>query len=212
MKILLYDMEPRTCPAELLRSPEREILRAESQDDALRLTARGGIGLAVVSARIRWTDCAALLRALEKRSLPVLFVADSLRHAAHLQTIYRGPSRVVAPQYGREALLRAVAELTGDTEPPLIVGSLRLDPGSREVSFAGRMLALTAQEFALLRALMESPFRPVPREELLRSAWGYLSPGMTRTVDVHIQRLRRKIGADAIETVYRQGYRLRVAS
>ena len=47
------------------------------------------------------------------------------------------------------------------------------------------------------------------REELLRDAWGYASPGDTRTVDVHVQRLRKKLGFACIETVYRLGYKLR---
>ena len=47
------------------------------------------------------------------------------------------------------------------------------------------------------------------REELLQKAWGYVIPGETRTVDVHIQRLRKKLGFSCIETVYRRGYKLR---
>ncbi|MDD6041358.1 MAG: winged helix-turn-helix domain-containing protein, partial [Clostridia bacterium] len=52
---------------------------------------------------------------------------------------------------------------------------------------------------------------PVSREQLLRTAWGYQSMGETRTVDVHVQRLRKKLGGDYIETVYKCGYRLRLA-
>ena len=70
---------------------------------------------------------------------------------------------------------------------------------------------LTAQEFALLQALMESPDSALTCEQLLRTAWGYHSAGETRTVDVHVQRLRKKMGVDWIETVYKCGYRLRLA-
>ena len=72
----------------------------------------------------------------------------------------------------------------------------------------GRRVELTAQEFALLNALMEKPDVPVSREHLLRTAWGYQSMGETRTVDVHVQRLRKKLGGNYIETVYKCGYRL----
>ena len=75
----------------------------------------------------------------------------------------------------------------------------------------GRRVELTAQEYALLFALMEKPDVPVSREQLLRKAWGYQSMGETRTVDVHVQRLRKKLGGDFIETVYKCGYRLRLA-
>ena len=64
---------------------------------------------------------------------------------------------------------------------------------------------------ALLLALMEKPDIPVSREQLLRRAWGYQSMGETRTVDVHVQRLRKKLGGEYIETVYKCGYRLKLA-
>ena len=67
---------------------------------------------------------------------------------------------------------------------------------------ADERVELTAQELALLLTLMENPDLPVSREHLLRKAWGYQSMGETRTVDVHVQRLRRKLGMNRIETVY----------
>ena len=63
----------------------------------------------------------------------------------------------------------------------------------------------------LLLALMQSPETALSREELLRTAWGYQGIGETRTVDVHVQRLRRKLGSSCIETVYNHGYRLKMA-
>ena len=82
---------------------------------------------------------------------------------------------------------------------------------THRVSIDGRVEKLTDQECLLLQALMLSPDTAVSREDLLRTAWGYQSMGITRTVDVHVQRLRRKVGGDRIETVYRTGYRLRTA-
>ena len=81
----------------------------------------------------------------------------------------------------------------------------------RSQSPSSRRVELTAQEMALLLALMNQPDTPVSREQLLREAWGYQSMGETRTVDVHVQRLRKKLGEDWIETVYKCGYRLRLA-
>ena len=59
-----------------------------------------------------------------------------------------------------------------------------------------------------MQELAQNADRPVSREKLLKEAWGYISPGETRTVDVHVQRLRRKLGFSCIETVYRLGYKL----
>ena len=86
-----------------------------------------------------------------------------------------------------------------------------MDEKERVALLGGRRVELTAQEFALLLALLERPDTPVSREQLLRTAWGYQSMGETRTVDVHVQRLRKKLGGEYIETVYKCGYRLKLA-
>ena len=86
---------------------------------------------------------------------------------------------------------------------------LYLDGRDRSIYLDGTRSSLTEQEYLLLSELAEHAGEIVSRQELLRSAWGYLSPGDTRTVDVHIQRLRKKIGFKTIDTIYRIGYRLR---
>ena len=86
---------------------------------------------------------------------------------------------------------------------------LDIDEEEQAVYVNGEPCALTQQEFSLLQELAQHLGRPMSREELLRDAWGYASPGETRTVDVHIQRLRKKLGFSCIETVYRRGYKLR---
>ena len=86
---------------------------------------------------------------------------------------------------------------------------LAIDDEQQAVYVDGEPCELTHQEFSLLQELAQNIDRPVSRQELLRDAWGYVSPGETRTVDVHIQRLRKKLGFFCIETVYRRGYKLR---
>ena len=84
-----------------------------------------------------------------------------------------------------------------------------IDESDRSVYLDGSRRALTEQEYSLLSELAQHPGEAVSREELLKNAWGYVYPGETRTVDVHIQRLRKKLGFRAIETVYRCGYKLK---
>lgn len=85
---------------------------------------------------------------------------------------------------------------------------LYLDDVDRSVYVDGLRHPLTEQEYCLLNELAQHAGEAVSRAELLRTAWGYITPGETRTVDVHVQRLRKKLGTAAIETVYRYGYRL----
>ena len=90
------------------------------------------------------------------------------------------------------------------------VGDLRVDRAAREASFRGRALTLTPREFELLAFLARHPGRVLSREELLRKVWGYDYLGETRTVDVHVRRLRVKLGEThrVIETVTGAGYKL----
>lgn len=85
---------------------------------------------------------------------------------------------------------------------------LEIDENNEQVTVNGKTLTLTHQEYCLLCCLAKDPERIISRNELLKNAWGYISPGLTRTVDVHVQRLRKKLGGASIETVYRLGYRL----
>jgi DNA-binding response OmpR family regulator len=90
------------------------------------------------------------------------------------------------------------------------LGSLTMDLDSFVVTLAGRPLDLTYKEFELLRFLAERPGRVFTRPTLLREVWGYDFYGGTRTVDVHIRRLRAKLGPEhegLIGTVRGVGYR-----
>ena len=89
-------------------------------------------------------------------------------------------------------------------------GDLTIDPVTREVRLASRALDLRAQEFDLLLTLAEQPGRVFTREQLLQLAWGFDFYGQTRTVDVHIAHLRKKLegGSVKIETVTGVGYKL----
>ena len=90
------------------------------------------------------------------------------------------------------------------------LGALTLDRDSYRVTVQGRALDLTYKEFELVRYLAERPGRVLTRPALLREVWGYDFYGGTRTVDVHVRRLRAKLGPEfehLIETVRGVGYR-----
>jgi two-component system phosphate regulon response regulator PhoB len=129
---------------------------------------------------------------------------------------------VVKPFSVREVVLRvqALAKRTadraaGDTPAPdaaaqvLRARELEVDLRSHEVRFAGEQLNLRPLEFKLLVTLLGEPGRVFSRAELLAEVWGIRDASSTRTVDVHIKRLRSNLGraADLIETVHGFGYR-----
>ncbi len=106
-----------------------------------------------------------------------------------------------------QALLRRARPAGG--AHALVHGPLRIDVDAREVTVAGTPVALTPREFDLLVFLARQPGRVLSRDELLRKVWGYDYLGETRTVDVHVRRLRVKLGRERarIATVTGSGYK-----
>lgn len=92
-------------------------------------------------------------------------------------------------------------------------GDVRIDFNSRQVFQQGQLVDCTPKEYELLEVLVKNRNIALSRERLLELVWGYDFAGDSRTVDVHIQKLRKKLGwEDRIKTVYKLGYRLEVSS
>jgi DNA-binding response OmpR family regulator len=114
----------------------------------------------------------------------------------------------------RELVARVKAVLRRANPAPktqrLVVGDITLDADRREVMVGRNLIELRAKEFDLLAVLMQNPGIVLTRERLLEIAWGFDFPGETRTVDVHVAHLRKKLaGAKTqIETVSGVGYKL----
>jgi two-component system alkaline phosphatase synthesis response regulator PhoP len=114
----------------------------------------------------------------------------------------------------RELVARIKAILRRATVAPkthhLTVGDLAIDTERREVNVGGKLVTLRTKEFDLLAVLAQQPRVVFTRERLLELAWGYDFAGETRTVDVHVAHLRKKLvgGKTEIETVTGVGYKL----
>jgi DNA-binding response OmpR family regulator len=96
-------------------------------------------------------------------------------------------------------------------EGMLKLGALVVDTAAHEVRVEGRPVALTHQEFALLEFLLKHRGRAFSRQQLLKRVWGVDYYGGSRTVDIHVRRLRMKLGppSDAIETIRGVGYKIK---
>ena len=109
-----------------------------------------------------------------------------------------------------KAILRRGENASASMDKPIHLGEMTIDPERREVHIASRLLDLRTQEFDLLFTIANQPGRVFTREQLLQMAWGFDFYGQTRTVDVHVAHLRKKLENSAIkiETVTGVGYKL----
>lgn len=191
----------------------RKLLRRELPDLViLDLGLPDGDGLSLVR-EIRVENRAA---ARIDPDLPLLILSGRGSELDRLRGFERGcDDYLVKPFSYAELLARLRVQLRRGRHRPqtarVRVGSLELDPLSREVWLGGEPVTLSKKEFALLRALAAEPNRVFTREELLRSVWGFRAICPTRTVDSHVYRLRMKLskGRDRfLINVWGVGYRL----
>ena len=157
----------------------------------------------------------ACLTACEERGLPSIALVnadhqDWTEELLEVDDFILGPMRAKELALRAERLLRRKEDL-GD-EDVVRAGDLFINKANFEVSIGGRRVSLRYKEYELLLLMASNPGRVFSREALLNRIWGYDYLGGTRTVDVHIRRLRSKIeDADHtfIETVWQVGYRFR---
>ncbi|GAA2804960.1 winged helix-turn-helix domain-containing protein [Streptomyces showdoensis] len=142
-------------------------------------------------------------------------VADFLPPGA---TLLPAPQHALPTLPGRPPMVGYLVLLPADQQPPAPVaaapageqGPVAIDGVQRVAVVDGRALDLTYLEFELLAHLVAHPHRVHTRDQLVTTVWGYGHVGDGRTVDVHVARLRRKLGAEhrhTIQTVRRVGYK-----
>ncbi|MBP1991614.1 response regulator transcription factor [Paenibacillus eucommiae] len=110
------------------------------------------------------------------------------------------------------ARVEAVLRRTQKNRSCFEAEAVRIDFDSRQVFYEGQLVECTPKEYELLEVLVNNRNIALSRERLLELVWGYDYEGDTRTIDVHIQKLRKKLGWDnVIKTVYKLGYRLEIS-
>jgi DNA-binding response OmpR family regulator len=160
--------------------------------------------------------CQALRKAPETARLPVIMLTARSDESDRVAGLELGADDYVTKPFSPKELVARVAALLrrtapgGDAPAVLEYGAIAIDPAQHVVTDGGREVRLTAKEFLLLEYLIRHRGRVLSRDLLLTDVWGYSYTGGTRTVDVHIRRLREKFPAlnEAIETIKQFGYKL----
>ena len=149
-----------------------------------------------------------------KQNVPIIFLTAKDSVTDKVKGLKLGADDyIVKPFESMELLARieVVLRRTGKFSDIFEYRNIKVDFAKREVFKNNEKIEMTAQEFELLKVLIQKKNLALSREKLLESAWGYDYYGDTRTVDMHIQRLRKKLSwDDIIVTVYKYGYRLEI--
>jgi len=201
---------------------EREGFRvrlAATGEDALNLILDRPPNLILLDLNLPHMNGFELCRRLRAEAttsrVPILMLTARAEEADKVLGLNMGADDYITKPFSMRELVARVnaalrrAEGSDNSRPVFDDGSLRIDPATFSVRYRERDVRMTRKEFALLSELARNQGRVLTREVLLDRVWGVTYYGDSRTLDVHIRRLRQKLGDPAvIETVTGVGYRL----
>jgi len=190
-----------------------EVLWVRSGEDALAELPRHAVTLVVLDVGLPGIDGFEVCRRIGGK-VPVIMLTARDEVADRVAGLELGADDYIPKPFSpreltariKAVLRRAGGGVTADDVTTL--GPITLARGSREVRVDGSEVELTQREFDLLEYLLRHAGQVVSRDELLEAVWGFVSPGQTRTVEVHVAQLRKKLGDhDVIKTVRGLGYK-----
>ena len=161
-------------------------------------------------------DLLAWLRNDQELETPVFFITHRDSEADIVEALEKGADDYLVKPVSKEVTLARVKALvrrhTGRKDL-LEIGDLKLDKEAKQVLVAGKLVEMTEKEFQLAWMLLTNVGRLLSRDHLLEAVWGFGPELITRTLDTHISRLRRKLGLIPengwrLKAIYHQGYRL----
>lgn len=211
------DESIRTMLDYYLRSLGYQVQSFESGEDMLAALGDSVPGLCILDIMLPGMDGMELLRRLRANSatarIPVMMLTARSAEMDKVSGLEQGADDYVVKPFGLMELQARVKALLRRAWPEhekntLRYGGLELDLDARTVCRDGGAVELTFKEFELLRLLLSRPGAVLSRDEILNHVWGYHYAGETRTVDMHIKSLRKKLGDGYITTVRGVGYRM----
>ena len=220
-KVLVVDDDPtvREVVVSYLKAAQHEVLEAADGESVATIMRDTPADLVVLDLMLPGIDGLEVCRRLRASSdVPVIMLTALGSETDRVVGLERGADDYVTKPFSPrelvlrvESVLRRAGERTRPEQGRLADGDLAIDLARHEATLDGRVLALTAREFDLLKFLVANPATAYSREELLQQVWGW-SFGDQSTVTVHVRRLREKVERDPtmperLVTVWGVGYR-----
>ncbi len=217
MRLLVVEDEPDLRSA-LRRGLAREGYAVDEAADGIEAVSRASFvryDIVVLDLNLPGLDGVEVCRQVRDREDPPLVLMLTARDAIEnrIEGLDAGADDYLVKPFDFGELTARLRALTRRETPGRVellqVGTLSLDPATRDVEIDGEQIELTAKEWSLLNYLMRNAGRVVSQEELLEHVWDDQVDPFTNTVRVQVGTLRRKVGRERIETVIGAGYRLR---
>ncbi len=215
-KILIVDDEERI--RELIKMNLElagyECSEAEDGEEAIEKMKEFKPDLALLDIMLPKKNGYEIAQDFIKADIPIIFLTAKDSVVDKVKGLKLGADDyIVKPFESMELLARieAVLRRKGKDTEEFEYKGVKINFSTREVKVNDEPVEMTAQEFSLLEVLVKNKNLALSREKLLETAWGYDYYGDTRTVDMHIQRLRKKLNwEEVIATVFKYGYRLEI--
>ena len=218
MRLLLVEDDP-TIAIPLCEGLRREGFEVDVAETGAKALAADDADLVLLDLGLPDLEGRVVCQQLRARSsVPIIVVTARDDEIDRVVLLELGADDYVVKPFGfRElvARIRAVLRRTsgatpGDADTTLTAGALSIDRRTRIVTYDGDVVALTPKEYDLIVYLAADPGAVKAREQLIRDVWDEHWWGSTKTLDVHVASLRKKLDPELIETVRSVGYRLRM--
>ncbi len=205
----------------MLAKSSYEVKALPSGHKLIEKTLEFGPDLVVLDLMLPDVDgldlCKQLKTDAATKEIPVIMLTAKSTELDKVVGLEMGAEDYITKPFGVNELLARIKKvlqrpltIAPGKETLLRSGSISLDDERHEVTLDDKLLKLTPIEYHLLKSLLERVGKVLPRDELLEKVWGYDNMANTRTVDVHVRRLRQKLGneAERLQTVSGVGYKL----
>ena len=172
----------------------------------------GGYDLILLDVMLPGLDGFSVMEKIQRLSIPVIFLSAMQQVTDKVRGLRLGAEDYISKPFEPLELLAridVVLRRRGQGVSLLEYGSIRQDLDGHTVTLEGKPVSLSPKEFDLLKVFLQHQNLALSRDKLLSMVWGYEYTGESRTVDIHVQRLRQKLNlADHLVTLPRIGYRL----
>ncbi len=191
-----------------------ECISVYDGEAALEMIQKRTFDLILLDIMLPKMDGYEVLEDIKKTDIPVIFLTSKSSLSDRVKGLTLGADDYIVKPFEMlelQARVEALLRRTNKAQKFFVLNNVCVDLDGRQVFLNDKLVDITPQEFDLLVVLIRNRNIALSREKLLELAWGYDFEGDTRTVDVHITKLRKKLGLDNyIKTVYKLGYRLEV--